>query len=129
MLNTSEVIKCAVACLLLSMLFSNAICAESRHVKTESAPPSFCPSTFYNVKLTRDASACHVFADELPASITYHSKLTSNELQHFFRQQIGGPVTQSLSQNRILIRQENDQTIIVISRDGTGSQVDILVTP
>lgn len=124
---TTEFVKRALGCLLFSLVFSHSLHGESLGVKTATASGSACPSTFYNVQLTSDASVCHVFADELPASLTYHSKQASNELAYFFRQQIDGPVNQSVSQNRVLMRQANDQTIIVISRDGTGSQVDILV--
>ena len=129
MLLTTELVKRTLGGLLISLLFSNTLHGESRSEQTTSVSRSTCPSTFYSVQLTTDASACHVFADDLPASLTYHSKQTSDELEHFFRQQMDGPVNQSLSQNRILIRQANDQTIIVISPDGTGSQVDILVNP
>lgn len=124
---TTEFAKRTLGCLLISLLFSNTLHGESRSVQTAVVSGSTCPLTFYNVQLTTDASACHVFADKLPASLTYHSKQASNELEHFFRQQIDGPVKHTLSQNRILMRETNDQTIIVISRDGAGSQVDILV--
>ena len=125
MLITTELVKRTLGGLLISLLFSNTLHGESRSEQTTSVSGSACPSNFYSVQLTTDASACHVFADDLPASLTYHSKQTSDELE----QQIDGPVNQSLSQNRILMRQANDQTIIVISPDGTGSQVDILVNP
>tara|TARA_R110002012_G_scaffold205815_1_gene375595 strand:+ start:354 stop:746 length:393 start_codon:yes stop_codon:yes gene_type:complete len=129
MANTITVVKCSTLCLLISGVFSNALSAQSHALDVGSSAPTTCPTDFHGIKIPKDARACLLFADALPASLTYHSKQTPNDLEAFFRQHIDGPISQSLSQNRILIRLQNDHKIIVISPDGAGSQVDILITP
>ncbi|MEH6710684.1 MAG: hypothetical protein V7733_05680 [Paraglaciecola polaris] len=115
----------------MTILFSSFAQAANPVLSSQIAMSfgAHCPTSFYGTVLSNDASACHIFADTLPASLTYHSKVSPNELQAFFRQQIDGPITQSVSQNRILIRLTDNRKIIVISPDGDGSQVDILVNP
>ncbi|MAD15802.1 MAG: hypothetical protein CL579_06950 [Alteromonadaceae bacterium] len=129
MANTIAVVKRSTLCLLISGVFSNVLSAQSHSLDVDSVAPTTCPTDFHGIEIPADASACLLFADALPASLTYHSKQTPNDLIALFRQHIDGPISQSLSQNRILMRLQNDYKIIVISPDETGSQVGILINP
>lgn len=127
--NTIAVVKRSTLCLLISGVYSGVLSAQNHALNADSGAPTTCPAAFHGIDIPTDASACLLFADALPASLTYHSKQTSNELLAFFRQRLDGPISQRLSQNRILMRLQNDHKIIVISPDGAGSQVDILINP
>ncbi|MFQ3235061.1 MAG: hypothetical protein ACI9C4_000615 [Paraglaciecola sp.] len=87
-----------------------------------------CPELFYQLTLSGDARLCHLFADQLPASLSYHSDQSPIQTEAFFRAQITNPVKVSKVKDRTLIEYENHHKIIVISKDGKGSQIDILVT-
>jgi hypothetical protein len=87
-----------------------------------------CPQFFYQLRLSEDARLCHIFADQLPASLSYHSDHSPAQTQAFYLAQITQPVKVSKVKDRTVIEYKNRNKIIIISKDGTGSQIDILVT-
>lgn len=95
-----------------------------------SAPTAdnVCPQMFYQLIISGDARLCHIFADQLPASLSYHSDHSPAQTEVFYRDQLPNPLKVSKRQDRTLIEYENRNKIIVISKDGKGSQIDILVT-
>lgn len=86
-----------------------------------------CPETFYSLPLPEKASTCHQFNDTLPASLSFHSKHSMEEVKQFY--QGTNLVFQSSQKHlgRYVIKGEDDQYRIVISKDGNGAQVDLLV--
>lgn len=129
MFNTLALTTVTVCFWLTNVLFSSETLATNDMQKAEDIHADTCPTVFYQLQLSLDASACHVFAGTLPASITYHSNQSPKAVQLFFRQQIDTPFTQAFDHNRILLHLEGNHKIIVISPDGRGSQVDILINP
>lgn len=95
---------------------------------SEVQPESLCPGSFYQLNISEDARLCHLFADQLPASLSYHSDHLPEETAIFYRAQMNDSSTLSKVNDRILIESKNRSKIIVISKDGQGSQIDILVT-
>ncbi|MFT6898883.1 MAG: hypothetical protein ACJA13_003310 [Paraglaciecola sp.] len=95
-----------------------------------SAPTAdnVCPELFYQLTLSGDARLCQIFADQLPASLSYHSDHSPAQTEAFYLAQITNPVKVNKVKDRTLIEYENRNKIIVISKDGSGSQIDILVT-
>ena len=90
-------------------------------------PTSMCPTNFYDVPLYPDARLCQVFADELPASMTYHADASMGEAQAFYQQHFGEKVTVEEQKGRIVISSGSNNLTIIVSQDGGGSQVDVLV--
>lgn len=91
-------------------------------------PANLCPELFYELTISGDARLCQIFADQLPASLSYHSDNSPAVTEAFYRAQLREPLKVSKVKNRTLIEYENRNKIIVISKDGKGSQIDILVT-
>ena len=92
------------------------------------AADNICPAMFYQLTLSGDARLCQIFADQLPASLSYHSDHSPAQSEAFYRAQITQPVKVSKVKDRTLIEYKNRNKIIVISKDGKGSQIDIRVT-
>ena len=86
-----------------------------------------CPVEFYQLPLFPNAKLCQVFADGLPASIIYHASADLQTTQSFYLQKLGEADKVSLLKGRILMEYADSTKIIVISKDGVGSQVDVLV--
>ncbi|WP_166423395.1 hypothetical protein [Paraglaciecola sp. 20A4] len=129
MFNTLTLTAVPVFFCLTTVLFSSETLITNDTQNTEEMHADTCPTVFYQLQLSLDASACHVFAGTLPASITYHSNQSPKAVDLFLRQQIDTPFTQTFDHNRILLHLEGNRKIIVISPDGPGSQVDILINP
>lgn len=86
-----------------------------------------CPDSFFELPLYPGASLCMSFDQELPASLTYHAKAGQDETKNFYLQSLGQAQSERLSKGRILLQYSDGKQTIVISPDGDGTQVDILV--
>ena len=99
--------------------------------ETTASPVSFqtqaCPDDFFQLPLFPQANLCQIFAEELPASMTYHAKATPQSTKDFYQQQFGQADKESLLKGRIVLEYSNSEKIVIISQDGAGSQVDMLV--
>ncbi len=90
-----------------------------------SAQP--CPNAFYQLPLFPEASLCQIFDDGLPASLTYHAKASQQQAQAFYEEKMGQADSTQLVKGRIQLAFNNSDTIIILSEDGSGTQVDVLV--
>lgn len=86
-----------------------------------------CPDSFFELPLLPGASLCMSFDQELPASLTYHAKTDQTETRNFYLQKLGQAQSEELLKGRILLQYNQGQQTIIISPDGEGTQVDILV--
>ena len=85
-----------------------------------------CPSTFGDVPLAPKASYCHIFNQSSPASMSFHAPATPEQTLTFYQQTMGEQiVTASKQAGRTLLILKQGR--LIISLDGTGSQVDILI--
>lgn len=111
--HTNNVIKPAF--LFSMVLFSQSIVAAT------------CPTHFYSLPLPSDASTCQQFDDAFPASLSFHSKMNLTQIKDFYT---ASKPALTLAQNqlgRYVIQDSNNQHRIVISKDGLGTQVDLLI--
>ena len=86
-----------------------------------------CPADFFGLPLYPDAKMCQLFSDGLPASLTYHASTDQSTAQKFFTQNLGDANKTSTLLGRTVLEYDGSNVIIVISKDGDGSQVDVLV--
>jgi hypothetical protein len=94
--------------------------------KASSPEISTCPSVFYSINLHNDAKLCQIFDSSKPASLIYHVNETPNNVVAFFL--VDRRLTKhSHIHNRVLLMNADKTHRVVVSPDGDGSQVDILV--
>jgi hypothetical protein len=86
-----------------------------------------CPADFFQLPLHPQARLCRVFADELPASLTYHVDTDQQSASAFYQQQLGQAQSIRSLKGRTILQYKGKQQTIIISDDGKGSQIDILV--
>lgn len=98
--------------------------AQDSQASDDQAP---CPEQFYDIPLYPNANLCLVFDEALPASLTYHAKAQQQATMDFYAQQLGQAESEQSLKGRIMLQYQNGKHTIIISPDGAGSQVDILV--
>ncbi|WP_416306271.1 hypothetical protein [Neptunicella sp. SCSIO 80796] len=86
-----------------------------------------CPTDFFQTPLYPDARFCQTFNDKLPATLSYHANSGIDETADFYLQQLGNPGSDEMLKGRRVLQFEQGQKIVVLSVDGQGTQIDILV--
>jgi hypothetical protein len=99
---------------------------QSQTGKTEMRVQS-CPQEFYTLPIYPDAKLCQLFAGELPASMSYFAVSDQQTARAFYVEQLGQAEDEKILHGRIVLQYSNGQKVLVISKDGRGSQIDILI--
>lgn len=86
-----------------------------------------CPQDFYTVPLYPNAKFCQLFAEELPASMSYFALSDQQTAKAFYLEQLGQAEDEKMLKGRIVLQYSNGQKVLIISKDGQGSQIDILI--
>ncbi len=112
--------------LLLAMLSGGWLQAQDLKIEKYVNVQS-CPKNFYMLPLYPNAKFCQLFAEELPASMSYFASSDQQTAKAFYVKELGQAETEKMPHGRIVLQYSNGQKIVVISKDGQGSQIDILV--
>jgi hypothetical protein len=86
-----------------------------------------CPTLFYEIPIVPSARFCQQFLGVDSSSLSYHSGLGLEDTHAHYREVLGSPDTQKKAQGRLVLVYQQEQKTVIISNDGEGSQVDILV--
>jgi hypothetical protein len=86
-----------------------------------------CPADFYTLPLYPNAKFCQLFAEELPASMSYFAIGDQQTAKQFYLDNLGQAEDEKMLNGRIVLQYSNGQKVVVISKDGQGSQIDILI--
>tara|TARA_R110000868_G_scaffold150167_6_gene373156 strand:- start:2660 stop:3178 length:519 start_codon:yes stop_codon:yes gene_type:complete len=90
-------------------------------------PSPTCPADFYTLPLYPNAKFCQLFAEELPASMSYFAISDQQTAKQFYLDKLGQAQDEKMLKGRIVLQYSNGQKVVVISKDGQGSQIDILI--
>ncbi|MDO6695123.1 hypothetical protein Q4574_17630 [Aliiglaciecola sp. 3_MG-2023] len=86
-----------------------------------------CPEEFYSLPLFPAPKLCQVFAPELPASLTYHAATDQQSALGFYIEKLGQADQVKTLKGRIMMQYDDAKKIIILSKDGAGTQIDVLV--
>lgn len=86
-----------------------------------------CPNEFHQLPVYPGAKLCQLFDDTFPATLTYHAKVGIDVAANFYLKELGDTSKDAQIKGRRVLRFNNDNPIVIISKDGQGSQVDILM--
>ena len=111
---------------LLAMTSSGLSLAESLETETTVNVQS-CPQNFYALPLYPNAKFCQIFAEQPPASLTYFAISDQQTAKAFYLEQLGQAEDEQMLKGRIVLQYANGQKVVIISKDGQGSQIDILI--
>ena len=111
------------------ILFTATILSHSFLASAEDeAIGEACPSDFHQLPLFPNARLCQMFDDAFPATLTYHANVDMNEAAAFYLEQLGSTTKDAkVKGRRVLHFGDNNNPIVIISPDGQGSQVDVLM--
>jgi len=93
---------------------------------SETRSPT-CPADFFTLPLYPKAKFCQLFAEELPASMSYFTISDQQTAKAFYLEELGQAEDEKMLKGRIVLQYSNGQKVVVISKDGQGSQIDILI--
>jgi hypothetical protein len=99
----------------------------SQPIRVSETRSPTCPADFYTLPLYPNAKFCQLFAEELPASMSYFAISDQQTAKAFYLQELGQAEDEETLKGRIVLQYSNGQKVVVISKDGQGSQIDILI--
>lgn len=86
-----------------------------------------CPDDFYGLPLYPNAKFCQLFAEKIPASMSYFAMSNQQTAKEFYIDQFGQAESEQMLKGRIVLQYAQGQKVLIISKDGQGSQIDILI--
>ncbi|WP_414828331.1 hypothetical protein [Alteromonas sp. H39] len=118
-----------------SLLLTGAASADTLTVETTSTGPAAaaCPVEFHSIVIPDSAKQCQLFDtamddDVIPASMVHFMADSKDQVISFYQQAIPGLTVHSTFNERTLLVANDNAIRVVVSPDGSGTQVDILVT-
>jgi hypothetical protein len=110
-----------------SALQANLVSVQTVNLQSSGMQIQSCPKQFYAVELPTDGKLCQVFAADLPASmILFVPKSPSDVISFYKRNSAKYSITKQVK-DRYFMQSGDKNTTLIISSDGSGTQVDILV--
>jgi|GEM_PF-2312450 len=86
-----------------------------------------CPSQFNQLEIPNDGKLCQIFAADFPASMIFFVPKTPQDVIDFY---LAGNKSLSATKKvkeRTLLQTSDKNTTLIISKDGAGTQIDILI--
>ena len=111
-------------------VFTHGAVADGHESDTgagESANRTPCPAEFSGVTLIDNAKQCQVFSGGLPASIVHFSASDKQTVIDYYTSVIDGLRIDSSFNQHTLLKNSTDSVRVIVSPDGAGNQVDILI--
>jgi hypothetical protein len=109
----------AIGLSIIGLSFSAAAFASGPDV-------SDCPTAFHGVSVHTGAKLCQIFDSGSPSSLVYHVPETPQQAISFFLDDTRLTVHSNV-RNRTLLMSGDKNHRVIVSPDGKGSQIDILI--
>lgn len=106
--------------------------ANDRQTKTElnentSIQAQDCPDSFYDISLPSGGKLCQVFAADFPASMIFFVPSPPDQVINFYTNDASIFTSSKQVKDRFMLQSSDKNTTLIISADGDGSQVDVLI--
>ena len=85
-----------------------------------------CPANFNKVSIPVNGKLCQIFAADFPASMILFIPQTPEEVVQYYLAS-GSFIEPKKIKKRTMLKSTDNNTTLIISKDGGGTQVDILV--
>jgi hypothetical protein len=92
-----------------------------------SARSEACPENFNQVSIPANGKMCQIFAADFPASMILFIPQTPEEVVQYYLASSSSFVEPKKIKQRTMLKSADNNTTLIISKDGGGTQVDILV--
>lgn len=107
-----------------SLMATDSIATTAPELQPQT---SACPAEFFGVKIHEDAKQCQPFDTELPASMVYFIGDTPDAIVAYYLALMPGLSLKGDHNGRVLLVNQAQNIRVVVSPDGEGAQVDVLV--
>ena len=113
----------------LMVMASSLVATDSMATTAPESQPqiSSCPTEFFAVKIHGDARQCQPFDTEMPASMVYFIGDTPDAIVAYYLALMPDLSLKGEHNERVLLVNDAQNVRVVVSPDGDGAQVDILV--
>lgn len=111
---------------MIGVIYSAGVFAEDQSVEPVVNTQT-CPEGFYGLPLYPNAKFCQLFAEKIPASMSYFAISNQQAAKDFYIDKLGQAEDEQMLKGRIVLQYNQGQKVLIISKDGQGSQIDILV--
>ncbi|MDT0596004.1 hypothetical protein [Glaciecola petra] len=101
---------------------SNTDISESMQIEAQA-----CPESFYDISLPSGGKLCQVFAADFPASMIFFVPTSPEEVVNFYKNDSTQFTNSKQVKDRFMLQTSDKNTTLIISADGEGSQVDVLI--
>ncbi len=113
--------------LLLLLTASKLFASDTKGIDLSQRASENCPTSFNNIQVHESGKLCQIFAVEFPASMIFHIPMKPHDVISFYKSTNPELILSSTIKERTLLKSPDDNKTLIISRDGDGTQVDILV--
>lgn len=103
-----------------------AMQAQTETNTNSVAESESCPSNFFQVPIPESGKLCQIFATDMPASMVFFVPQTIQSVVDFYANKAQFDAAEQ-SLERFLINSKDKNVTVIVSADGTGTQVDVLV--
>ena len=113
----------------LMVMASSLMATDSLATTAPQSQPQItsCPTEFFVVKIHEDARQCQPFDTEMPASMVYFIGDTPDAIVAYYLALMPDLSLKGEHNERVLLVNDAQNVRVVVSPDGDGAQVDILV--
>ena len=86
-----------------------------------------CPEDFNKVSIPVNGKLCQIFAADFPASMILFIPQSPEEVIKYYLASSASFIEPKKIKQRTMLKSADNNTTLIISKDGGGTQVDILV--
>ena len=86
-----------------------------------------CPENFNKISIPVNGKLCQIFAADFPASMILFVPETPEDVIKYYLASSDSFVEPKIIKKRTMLKSADNNTTLIISKDGGGTQVDILV--
>lgn len=133
-MTMTTILARAITFSVCGLLLSGVTLADTLSVEATTSGPAaaMCPGEFHSIAIPASAKQCQLFDtavgdDVIPASMVYFMADSKSDVISFYQQAIPGLTVHSTFNERTLLVAKDNTIRVVVSPDGDGTQVDILV--
>jgi hypothetical protein len=107
--------------------FASCYLSATLALAQDQSKTEVCPNHFHRLPIYPEAKLCQMFDNTFPATLTYHASTDISNAAAFYLKELGKASKDVQVKGRRILHFTGDNHIIIISADGQGSQVDILM--
>lgn len=125
-LRQSQCITLVCIAIFSTISFAQEAVNSDNSETSSTMQTSNCPDNFYDIPVPKTGKLCQMFATDLPASMVFHVPQDVQSTVEYYQNSSQFNSATKIKE-RFLIQSIDENATVIVSTDGAGSQVDILI--